>query len=110
MVTWPVYLRSFLRSQGYSSVRKHSLVKAGLGRGEFQKTVSVAEKLAILSFLCDRAIQNEENRKEVSVRLMAAHEALVESTMQRPGDDDSDWNLRMHEMTTGPKKHRYLGG
>jgi hypothetical protein len=67
----------------------------------------VAEKLAILSFLCDRAIQNEKSLKEVSVRFMAAHEALVESTMQRPGDDDSDWNLRMHEITTGPKKHCY---
>lgn len=91
LVTWPVYLRSFLRTQGYSTVRKHSLVKAGLGSGEFQKSVPVVEKLAILSFLCDRAIQNEESRKEVSVRLMAAHEALVESTMQRLGDDDSDW-------------------
>lgn len=89
MVTWPVYLRSFLRTQGYSTVRKHSLIKAGLGRGEYQKKVSVAEKLAILSFLCDHAIQNEESRKEVSVRLMAAHQALVEPALQRDGD--SDW-------------------
>lgn len=92
LVTWPVFLRSFLRTQGYSSVRKHSLVKAGLGKGEYQKRVSVAEKLAILSFLCDHALQNEESRKEVSVRLMAAHLGLIEPAGQRAGDGDSDSN------------------
>lgn len=85
-----MYLRSFLRTQGYSSVRKHSLVTAGLGRGEYQKSVPVGEKLAILSFLCDHAIQNEESRKEVSVRLMAAQLAL-ETAGQRLGDGDADW-------------------
>ncbi|XP_024379600.1 DDT domain-containing protein PTM isoform X2 [Physcomitrium patens] len=91
LITWPVYLCSFLRTQGYSKLRKHSLVKAGLGRGEYQKQVPVAEKLAILSFLCDHAIQNEESRKEVSVRLMAAHQALIEHSNQRSGEGDSDW-------------------
>lgn len=91
LVTWPIFLVSFLRTQGYSKLSKHNLVKAGLGRGEYQKSVHLDEKLAILSFLCDHALQTEDCRTEVSVRLMYAHPPVYESPHQRLGEGDHEW-------------------
>jgi hypothetical protein len=78
-------------TQGYSKLRKKSLVKAGIGRGEYQKRVPVGEKLAMLSFLCEHALQSEDSRTEVSVRLMYAHQTIVEPTLQKPGEGDPEW-------------------
>jgi hypothetical protein len=79
LVTWPEFLVAYLQTYGYSKLEGHSLVQAGLGKGEYQIAVQLTEKLKILSFLCDHVVQTEESRNELNLRLMIASNRRVKA-------------------------------
>jgi hypothetical protein len=97
LVTWPEFLVAYLQTYGYSKLEGHSLVQAGLGKGEYQIAVQLTEKLKILSFLCDHVVQTEESRNELNLRLMIALPPSYESPLPRIGGEGNR-NGRQQEV------------